>query len=241
MARFYFPFSMATGETVAMLPDMVRHMQVLRLREGDVVTLFNGDGGEYLATLTTIEKKQIHAKIGEFVDQERELSYEITLAQGLPESSKMDEIIEKAIELGVSKVQPIAAQRSVVKLTPERAVKRYAHWEGIVVAASSQCGRNRLATILPLASAQNAFSKQEGGVRIIFSPRATQSLPEWAQTVPPQSVTFFIGPEGGFSPEEEAHAVNQGVLLLSLGARVLRTETAGMAAVSALNAIWDKS
>jgi 16S rRNA (uracil1498-N3)-methyltransferase len=150
----------------------------------------------------------------------------------------MDWIIEKAVELGVAAIQPLAGQRSVVRLSGERLDKRQAHWQGVIVAASEQCGRNRLAQLAPLADFERFIGQPEAQPRILFSPRATQSLADWARAAGPQAVTLLVGPEGGFSDEEEQAAIGAGALALSLGPRVLRTETAGLAAVAALNALW---
>ena len=155
----------------------------------------------------------------------------------------MDWIIEKAVELGVSAIQPLAAQRSVVRLSSERAEKRQAHWQGVIVAASEQSGRNRLARLAPLQDAGRWLAQpddlQPGGARrILLSPRATESLAAWARATPPCAVTFMIGPEGGFSAQEEETALANGALALSMGPRVLRTETAGLAALAVLAASW---
>ena len=245
MPRFYCPQLLATGAIVMLPESIVRHVQVLRLSEGDAVTLFNGDGGEYMATLVGIDRKRASALVGAFSPREAELPFALTLAQALPEGTKMDWIVEKAVELGVAAIQPLSAQRSVVKLSGERADKRHAHWQGIIIAASEQCGRNRLATLQPLtdftrwlAQSESQQEFRSNQPRILFSPRATQSLFGWARSKTPQAVTLMIGPEGGFSQGEEAAATAQGALLLSLGERVLRTETAGMAALAALNAVW---
>ena len=153
----------------------------------------------------------------------------------------MDWIIEKAVELGVTCIQPLAARRSVVRLSAERAEKRQAHWEGVIVAASEQCGRNRLARLAPLASvdAWLACPAQPPQPTILLSPRATQSLPAWASMAGPQALRVMIGPEGGFSTEEEDAAVAAGAVALSIGPRVLRTETAGITVLATLNALWE--
>lgn len=239
MPRFFYPQPIELG-TLITLPDAVaHHVQVLRLSIGDTITLFNGEGGEYSASLRLIEKKRIHAEVQAFSPKEAELPYAITLAQALPESSKMDGIIEKAVELGVTNIQPLSAQRCVTRLSGERAQKRHAHWQGIIVAASEQSGRNRLAQLAELADFQQWIRQKNTSPRILLTPRATLSLACWARQQPAQAVTIMIGPEGGFNATEEQTASEQGVLLLSMGDRILRTETAGMAAVSALNAIWD--
>ncbi|HWV63407.1 MAG TPA: 16S rRNA (uracil(1498)-N(3))-methyltransferase [Oxalicibacterium sp.] len=238
MPRFYCPQSLALG-TVVTLPEAVaRHVQVVRLAVGDRVTLFNGEGGEYTATISAIEKKRVTAEIKLFEPHEVELPYAITLAQALPEASKMDWIVEKAVELGVHAIQPLASQRCVVRLSAERAEKRLQHWAGIVVAASEQSGRNRLATVAGPVDFTQWIAQQDLHPRIMLSPRSGQSLSDWARHHPPQSVALMIGPEGGFTEQEEAQAQAKGVLMLGMGPRVLRTETAGLAAVAALNAVW---
>jgi 16S rRNA (uracil1498-N3)-methyltransferase len=238
MPRFYCPQPLSLG-TIVTLPDHVaHHVQVVRLTVGDRLTLFNGEGGEYTATISTIEKKRVTAEIKLFEPREVELPYAITLAQALPEASKMDWIIEKAVELGVHAIQPLAAQRCVVRLSAERAEKKLQHWQGVIVAASEQSGRNRLTTLAEPVDFNQWAQQQDLHVRIMLSPRAEQSLSDWARHHPPQSVALMVGPEGGFTDKEENLAIAQGVLMLAMGPRVLRTETAGVAAVAALNAVW---
>ncbi len=238
MQRFYLPEPLSIGMRVVLPPDVAHHLRVLRLSIGDEVTLFNGGGGEFAATLTEIEKKHAVALIKSFSPRDVEPPFSITLAQALPEGAKMDWVIEKAVELGVAGIQPLAAQRSVVRLSEERAKKRHAHWEAIVASASRQCGRNRLLDVAPLVSFNDWIGQPTEQPRILFSLDATQLLSDWAKTHVPQDVTIMIGPEGGFSPQEEAMAQKQGAIALSLGKRVLRTETAGIAAMAALSAVW---
>ena len=239
MPRFYCPLPLSIGASLALPDHVAHHIQVLRLLQGAMITLFNGEGGEYTATLSVIEKKRVQVDIKAFAATDIELPYAITLAQALPESSKMDWIIEKAVELGVAGVHPLSSQRCVVRLSAERAEKKIAHWQGIIISASEQSGRNRLAQLTPPSQFNQWIEQQDLHKRILLSPRATQSLANWAQHQPPQAVTLMIGPEGGFSGEEEELAIARGALLLSMGARVLRTETAGLAAVAMLNALWD--
>jgi 16S rRNA (uracil1498-N3)-methyltransferase len=238
MPRFYLPQPLAIGQTLA-LPDAVaHHIQVLRLALGDLITLFNGEGGEYSATLTQIERRGASVEIKAHHPRDIELPFAITLAQALPEGSKMDWIVEKAIELGVSGFQPLAAQRCVVRLSAERAEKKMGHWRGIIESASEQSGRNRLAQLAPLQDYKQWITQQDMHRRIILTPRAQQSLPEWARHQGPQAVTLVIGPEGGLSEQEEDAALRHGALALSMGPRILRTETAALAAVGALSALW---
>lgn len=238
MPRFYCPQPLAAGATVDLPEAVAHHLHVVRLQPGAALTLFNGDGGQYRATLLESGKRRATATVDAFEAVEAEAPYSVTLAQGLPEGSKMDWIVEKAVELGVTAIQPLAAQRSVVRLAGERLDKRLAHWQGVIVAASEQCGRNRLARLHPLADVQPWLAAPAEGVRILLSPRATESLADWARATPPQHVTFLIGPEGGLTPQEEAAAIAAGALSLSMGPRVLRTETAGLAALAVLAGAW---
>lgn len=238
MPRFYCAQPLLMGAVIALPDHVVHHVQVLRLTLGDHVTLFNGEGGEYTATLATIEKKRATAEIKAFSPREAELPHAITLAQALPEASKMDWIIEKAVELGATAIQPLSSQRCVVKLSAERAAKKLAHWQGIIIAASEQSGRNRLPHIAEPADFNGWITQHNLHLRILLTPRAEQSLSDWARHHPPQAVALLIGPEGGFTDTEENAARAQGILALSMGPRVLRTETAGLAALAVLNAVW---
>lgn len=238
MPRFFSPSTLTIGATVALPDNVAHHVHVLRLCVGDNISLFNGSGGEYVATLIQIEKKHVAAEIKAFSPRDAELPYAITLAQALPEASKMDWIIEKAVELGAAGIQPLAAQRCVVRLAAERAEKKRAHWQGILVSATEQCGRTRVPHLAELSGFADWITQQNLHRRILLSPRAEQPLSDWARHHPPQAVTLLVGPEGGFTEAEETMAKSQGVLALSMGPRVLRTETAGLAALAALSAIW---
>lgn len=238
MPRFYCHLPLAVGASIELPSDVAHHVFVLRLIANDHICIFNGEGGSYIATITSVAKKNVSADVKVFLPEECELPYALTLAQALPEASKMDWIIEKAIELGVTTIQPLSSQRCVVRLSVERAEKKLAHWQGIIIAAAEQCGRNRLAHLSPVMDLPKWLAQQDIHKRILLSPRANQSLADWARHHPAQSVSLMIGPEGGFSEEEEMLAIRQGVLTLSMGPRILRTETAGLAAIAALNAAW---
>jgi 16S rRNA (uracil1498-N3)-methyltransferase len=238
MPRFYHPGPLAVGQVAALPEAVAHHVQVLRLAEGELVTLFNGEGGEYSATLVQLGKRSASAEVKVHHPREAETPYAITLAQALPEAAKMDWIVEKAVELGVAGIQPLAAQRCVVRLNAERAEKKLAHWQGIIVSASEQSGRNRLARLAPPQDYRQWIGQQDLHKRVILSPRAEQSLADWARHQPPQALTLVIGPEGGLSREEEDLALAHGALALSMGPRILRTETAGLAALAVLNAHW---
>lgn len=238
MPRFYCSLPLAIGATLDLPEAVAHHVHVLRLQIGAELCLFNGDGGEYIAHLASVEKRRASVTVKAFVARDVELPYEITLAQALPEASKMDWIIEKAVEMGVAAIQPLAAQRCVVRLSSERAEKKQAHWQGVIVSASEQSGRNRLARLAPVDDLHHWMAQQDMHKRILLSPRGGQSLADWARHQPPQALSLMIGPEGGFSIQEEDSAMARGALALSMGPRILRTETAGIAAVAALNALW---
>lgn len=239
MTRLFCDFPLAIGENIELPKDAARHIMVLRLSAGDTLTLFNGLGGEYHARITRIDRQRVTTEIVSHSSREAELPYRITLAQGIPEATKMDWIIEKAVELGVSDIIPLAAQRSVVRLDKDRAEKRLSRWQAIAISAAQQCGRNRLPHIASPVGTGEYLRQTTPSPRILFSPRATETLSEWARHQKPQNITLLIGPEGGFSPEEENMAEQQGVTFLSMGPRILRTETAGLAAVAAINALWE--
>jgi len=240
--RFFVDAALA-ADAVLDLPDAVaRHVHVLRLAPGDAITLFNGQGGSHAATLAEIGKRHATAQIGAHDAAEAEAPFAITLAQGLAGGDKMDWLIEKAVELGVAAIQPLQAARSVVRLSGDRALKRQAHWQALVQAACEQCGRNRLPRLAPVATFEAWLAGAPAtGARLLLSPRATGSLPELAQAHRDawraEGVTLLIGPEGGLSPDEEDAARRAGFIGVSLGPRILRTETAGLACLATLNAI----
>jgi len=239
----FFVDSALTADAVFDLPDaVVRHVQVLRLAPGDAITLFDGRGGSHAATLTELGKRHAMAQVGSHDAAEAELPYPITLAQGLAGGDKMDWLIEKAVELGVTAIQPLQASRSVVRLSGDRAAKRQTHWQALVQAACEQCGRNRLPAVAPVATLEGWLPQASANsARLLLSPRATASLPELAgahrASWREQGVTLLIGPEGGLSPDEEDAAIRAGFAAVSLGPRILRTETAGLACLAALNAV----
>ncbi|KKB63035.1 16S rRNA methyltransferase [Robbsia andropogonis] len=252
--RFFVDLPLSTGTSLTLPAETVRHLQVLRLREGDLLTVFNGDGNAYDARLDALEKRSAHATVltATVNAAAAEPPYRIDLVQGVASNEKMDWLIEKAVELGVDTITPILAHRSVVKLQGERLERRHAHWEALVRAACEQCGRNVIPTVrVPQpfdrwleATTRNTAEtsgSQEGALtplRWLLSPRAATTFAELPITPPAAPIQLWIGPEGGWSMEEEAAARAAGVTALSLGPRVLRTETAGMAVLAALAGRW---
>lgn len=238
MPRFFCPQPLVAGAIIDLPEAVAHHIQVVRLAVGEEVTLFNGEGGQYQARLASVAKRSVTAEVLAHDPREAELPFAITLAQALPEASKMDWIIEKAVELGVACVQPLAAQRCVVRLSSERAEKKLAHWQGIIVSASEQCGRNRLASLSSLEEFSRWIAHPAAAPRILLSPRGTQTLAEWAAARQAHDLALMVGPEGGFSSSEEDAAIAAGAIALSMGPRVLRTETAALAAITTLQARW---
>jgi 16S rRNA (uracil1498-N3)-methyltransferase len=242
MPRFYVDGPLAVGRTLTLPDDVVRHVHVLRLQTGDAITLFDGRGGEYRAELTDIAKRAASARIDAHDAREAEPPYRVTLAQGVAGGDKMDWLIEKTVELGVARIAPITAERGVVRLAGERALKRQAHWQALVRAACEQCGRNRVPDVAPPrdldAWLDDLPAAADGELRLLLSPRATLDFASLPAAAPGAPVTLLIGPEAGFSPSEETAILDAGFTALGLGPRVLRTETAGIAVLAALAARW---
>lgn len=233
--RLYCPPPLAFGAVVE-LPESASHhaRRVLRLGAGDAVTLFDGEGTEFAASLLPGHS----ALVGEARTIDRESPLRVRLAQALAAADKMDWVVQKSVELGVAEIQPLAARRSVVRLNGDRADRRVAHWQQVAVAACEQCGRNRLATVRPLLELPQYLgdSVGQGGCRLLLLPDGGRRLGELP---PPQGeVTLLVGPEGGFEDGEVAAASAAGFVAVRLGPRQLRTETAGLACLAAVMALW---
>ncbi|MBS0609325.1 MAG: 16S rRNA (uracil(1498)-N(3))-methyltransferase [Comamonadaceae bacterium] len=234
MPRFHCPLPLAPGAQITLPPAAARHVQVLRLQPGDAITLFNGEGGEWTATVTRMGRSDVDVEVCTHDGVEREAARAVHLAVGMPANERMDWLVEKATELGAASIQPIAAARSVLKLAGERAAKRQAHWQAIAISACEQCGRNRVPTIhAPLALADWLQQTPAEGMRLLLSLRAgSQPLALAAGQAGP--VWVLHGPEGGLTAQEEDLALTAGFAPASLGPRVLRAETASVAALAQL-------
>lgn len=227
------PGGPASGAMLA-LPKAAAHhaARVLRLRVGDTLAIFNGRGGEYHARITAMDRDDVNLRVESFDPVEREAPLAITLMQGIAHGERMDSVIQKATELGVARIVPVACERSVTRLDRERAEKRVAHWRSIAIAACEQCGRNRIPEIALPAALDTAATLLAPGARYLLSPKADTSLR--SLTAPGGSVTLLVGPEGGFTDAEENSAIAGGFQPVCLGPRVLRTETAGPAFIAGL-------
>jgi 16S rRNA (uracil1498-N3)-methyltransferase len=239
-ARFYADLPLSSGESLALPERAARHVQVLRLQPGDTVTLFNSQGGEFEATIERMGRSDVQVKVTAHHAVEREARRAVHLALGMPANERMDWLVEKASELGAASITPLMAERSVLRLKGERAEKKIAHWRGVAMAACEQCGRNRLPLLHAVASVIDWLAAlpapTAAAPRLLLSLRAgtqplAQALSASDDTAP---VTLLSGPEGGLSPAEEDAALARGFVPVSLGARVLRAETAPLAVLARL-------
>jgi 16S rRNA (uracil1498-N3)-methyltransferase len=230
MPRFYCPAPLQTGLALSLPPGAARHVQVLRMQPGEVITLFNGEGGEFEATVIRMGRSDVDVEVGAHNPVEREARRAVHLLAGITANERMDWLVEKATELGVASITPLMAERSVLKLKGERADKKLAHWQGVAAAAAEQCGRNRVPVIHAAVSLNDWIKKASLGQRWVLSlSQGTQPL---AQMTGDAAVTVLSGPEGGLSPAEEACALAAGFVPVSLGPRVLRAETAPLAVLA---------
>ena len=248
-ARFYADMALATGSTLTLPDHAARHIQVLRLQPGDDITLFNGLGsglgdgqpgteGEFAATITRMGRSDVDVTIGAYTATHREAPRAVHLVVGMPANERMDWLVEKATELGVASIQPVMSERSVLRLKAERADKKGVHWRGVAIAASEQCGRNRVPVIHDVATladwlkttARHAPTADTGAKLLLSVQSGTQPLA--LASVGTQPLTFLSGPEGGLSLAEETAALACGFMPVTLGPRVLRSETAPLACLS---------
>jgi len=221
------------------LPDEAAHhaARVLRLGAGDALTLFDGSGGEYEARIVAIAHNGVTVAVGAHHALERESPLAITLVQSVSSSEKMDFIIQKAVELGVAAIQPVLTAKSVVRLPAERGAAKLEHWRRVIVSACEQCGRNRVPEVRGAITLQTYCARPDAALlRMLLSPRGEKRLAELAPTAG-RSVVLAAGPEAGFAPGDETLLVNTGFVSVRLGPRVLRAETAALAALAALNAL----
>jgi 16S rRNA (uracil1498-N3)-methyltransferase len=235
--RFYCREALSPGAHIDLPEPVARHaVRVLRLPPGAAVVLFDGRGGEYDARIERIERDRVVAALGAWRDVERESGLAVTLIQAVQAGEKMDYTVQKAVELGVSHIVPVDSRRSVTRLTGERAARRVAHWQGVAAAACEQCGRNQVPQLAPLERLENWLARPASGtLRLILAPDAEQALVD----LPPVShVQILIGAEGGLDPQEIVAAQQVGFRAVRLGPRILRTETAGLAALAAMQALW---
>ncbi len=235
-ARIFVDVRLGPGAQFALGPDAAQHVgKALRLKTGDTITVFDGRGGEYEAVIQRMDKEHVDVKAGAWRDAEREAALAVGLVQGLPEADKMDWIIQKSVELGVAWVQPVVCDRSVVRLSGERAARREAHWRRVAVAACEQSGRNRVPEVRPTLGFLSWIAIASEAARWMLSPEGAALA---AQAAPAGPVELLVGPEGGLSERERGLAHSRGFEDVGLGPRLLRTETAPLAALATMHALW---
>jgi 16S rRNA (uracil1498-N3)-methyltransferase len=239
--RFYCPMPLAEGACAELPEGAARHaVKALRLRVGDALSLFDGVAGEHAARIISIERERVSVEVLARHDVARESPLDITLVQALQSGEKMDMTVQKGVELGVARIVPVVSRRSVVRLEGERALRRVEHWRAVVVSACEQCGRNRLPEITPLQGLERWLAQPAapGVVRLMLAPGAQHTLGTLPPPLPGARIELLIGAEGGLAPEEMLAAELAGFVGIRLGPRILRTETAGLAALAAMQCLW---
>lgn len=237
MPRFYVDFALSPDSVVELPDNVVRHLNVLRVKNTEEIVLFNGNGKSYPALPEVLEKRRASVRILREEAMDNESPLNITLVQAVSAAERMDFTLQKSVELGVAEIRPVISERCVVRLSGERAEKRVARWQEIVVSACEQSGRNIVPKVLPLTTYAQALQQlPQETTKLLMSLNRAQKLSD----VQPQSgkVVFMVGPEGGWTEKEEQQAFDAGFQSVTLGKRVLRTETASLAAIAAMQTLW---
>jgi 16S rRNA (uracil1498-N3)-methyltransferase len=234
MTRIYQPIAICSATTLDLDNAASHHVaRVLRMQVHDSITLFNGLGGEFNAQIVAINKRSVTVQVGEHIVRECESPVQIVLALGISRGEKMDYTIQKAVELGVTTIIPLLTERCNVKLDAEKRAKRSAHWQSIIISACEQSGRNKVPSLSPALTFSQWLPNLSGAYGFVLSPSSSYKLHQ-VQAKPISQVIVFIGPEGGLSPLEIQQASAYGLIPLNLGPRILRTETAALAALTAI-------
>lgn len=238
LPRFHLPHALFPGARLTLPPDAAHHaLRVLRMEEGDGLLVFDGQGHEYQAKIERIERGSVTVSLGQATGHDPEAPLPVILAQGISSGERMDYTLKKAVELGVAEIWPIAAERSVVRLSGERSEKRLAHWRRVVIAACEQSGRSRVPPVhAPQPLGQWLASTEAADLRLLLAPQADTRLS--ALPAPQGPVVLLVGPEGGLTEAEQALAQSRSFQPVRLGPRILRTETAALAALAAMHALW---
>jgi 16S rRNA (uracil1498-N3)-methyltransferase len=238
-SRFFVASSLTSGTQFTLENEPAHHaLKVLRVKRGDTLILFNGNGGEYEARVVECKKKSVALDVLRFNEIERESPLKIMLAQAISAADRMDLTIRQAVELGVAEMQPLITQRSLTRLASNHTEKKIEHWQRVAIAACEQCGRNRIPRINAPKWLESWLAESHDGnvVRLLLSPRGKKSLRHLAS--PPGEIVLLTGPEAGFSEHEEAGAQAAGYVAIEMGPRILRTETAAAAALAAMQTLW---
>ena len=236
ISRFYLPQALSPGATVRLDGDSAHYLRtVLRLKNGAELTVFNGEGGEFPAIVVEAHKEAVSVALGEFKPAEAESPLHTHLGLGVSRGERMDLAIQKAVELGVSAITPLLTERCVVRLDEDRKEQRLRHWRKVVQNACEQCGRNRLPPLHEPVSLED-WAENQSGLRLFLDPYGAHSLRGLPR--PSEPIRLLSGPEGGFAEHERQSALAAGFIGLRLGPRVLRTETAALAALAAIQTVW---
>lgn len=237
MPRFYCPDLPDIGQSLQLPDSIVRHLHVLRVRKEQEIILFDGKGNAFAARLDELEKRRAAAEILRREPGDSESPLNITLVQSVSSGERMDFTLQKSVELGVAAIQPVISERCIVRLDGERAAKRVARWQEIVVSACEQSGRNTVPPVLPIVSYRDALTQMPSeSTKLLMSINRARRLGD----IQPSDgkLVFMVGPEGGWTAEEEQQAFDAGFQSVTLGKRILRTETAALAAIAAMQTLW---
>lgn len=236
ISRFFCP-ELNITHTQFSLPEAAhRHaVQVLRLKKGAVINVFDGQGHEYEATLELVSKRESVAALGQKIESKNESPLNITLLQGISRGERMDYALQKAVELGVNKIVPVITERCNVQLSNGRAAKRLSHWKGVMVSACEQSGRSVLPELMDVMSLEDAMSINLQSSRLVLDPLAKQGFTTLEKQ---QQISLLIGPEGGLSEQEIDAVTKQNYQTVNFGPRILRTETATVAAIAVMQTLW---
>lgn len=236
VSRLYVSASLNVGNHIALDDDASHYVRsVLRLKQDQTIILFNGQGGEYLSRFSEVSRKTVRVEIEEFIDRDVESPLAVTLGLGISRGDRMDWAVQKAVELGVTQLTPLVTERCVIKFNDDKKQQRLHHWQGILQHAAEQSGRTRVPILGEIADLPIWVSEQQG-LRVFLDPYAEQALAD----LKPENkhVTLLSGPEGGFSEQERQIAKAAGFIPIRMGARILRTETAVLSALSAVQTLW---
>ena len=236
ISRLFLPASLQSGESVTLNSERAHYLRtVLRLKKGDALTVFNGRGCEFAATVREMQREAVRIELGERHDLDQESPLKTHLGLGISRGERMDLAIQKSVELGASEITPLFTERCVVRLDEARQEHRVQHWQKVAQSACEQCGRNRVPVLNPPVGLSRWIELAQG-VRLILHPYGGKRLHELDR--PGGPVTLLSGPEGGFSENERLWAMQKGFIPLRLGPRILRAETAALAALAAIQAVW---
>lgn len=234
--RIYTAQALHNNASIELEPGPSQHLsRVLRMKPGDAIILFDGTGGQYPATIESLSRKSVVASTAGHDPLERESGLSVHLGIAISRGERMDWVVQKATELGVSDISPLYTQRTEVRLNGERAEKKLRHWQQIASSACEQCGRNRLPNVQPVLDLEQWLGGVQADAKLVLHHRASAG---WAGATAPTSIALLVGPEGGLSPAEISAAEQAGFSSLQLGPRILRTETAPLAAIAILQARW---